>query len=487
MPRQTKRPAGATSSKAQAWLEKMQAGQRAFKHGQMDIARRAFGAATRKQPKRYEGWVNLGSVLLQLGELDAADTALKRAHVLNSTLSTIPMLQGDVFRLLGRADAAARAYEEAVALERSPQALNKLACHLRSRRDAIQAFSLYDEALRRDAGFSLARVNRATLLLETGDYQGADAALSELAANRLPSVEQAEVMAAQTALEEYRRLASAIAALTSGDGAAALERALASLPESVQHVDTTAIAAFSRYADSARRLAGQPSLPMMSLPADWPLIEGLFMIPLVNSVEEYLAFAESGQSGSEDEEVTESLNVKNAVIAHRLDEDKSSEPAGVEAQWRRIHAICCTGIAGFFPGHFKYTQNWSPHNPVLKRVEPVCASATVQHVIDQLYPTLPKGLPGMAVVLATFLDLHPFADGNARVAITFINRSLERQALMPLLFPRRLGLRGELGEALRRVRAKPDDISPLVNVMAQAQRFAAGFAQGLHAHRVGGS
>lgn len=487
MPSETRRGAGATSKKSQAWLEKMQAGQRAFRHRQLNVARRAFAAATRLQPKRFEGWVNLGSVLLQLGELDAAETALKRARVLNPTLATIPMLQGDVLRLLGQADAAARAYEEAVSLERSPQALNKLACHLRSRREAATAFCLYDEAIQRDAAFSLARVNRATLLLESGDFDAAAASLSELAASRLPPVEQNEVTNAQAALGEYHRLARALQAVVDGAGTGALEQALQALPESVQEVDELAIAAFARYAASARRLADRPSLAAPSLPPDWPLIEGVFMIPLVNTVDEYLALDVEAQSAHDDAELRESLNVRDAVIAHRSEAEGTAAPHQVEAQWRSIHAICCERIDGFSPGHFKYTQNWSPHNPRLRRVEPRSASATVQHVIGQLYPVLPPGLSGAAVQLLTLLDLHPFADGNARVALTYINRALEREGEMPLLFPRTLGLRGELGRALRRVRAAPDDISPLVNVLVQAQRFAAEFLQELEDNRTGDS
>ena len=65
--------------------------------------------------------------------------------------------------------------------------------------------------------------------------------------------------------------------------------------------------------------------------------------------------------------------------------------------------------------------------------------------------------------------------GNARIAMVWLNRELEWAGLMPVLFSRDLGLKGQLGAALRQFRNNDGNIAPLQDVIYQAQQYARDF------------
>lgn len=83
------------------------------------------------------------------------------------------------------------------------------------------------------------------------------------------------------------------------------------------------------------------------------------------------------------------------------------------------------------------------------------------------------------LVLMAVCDIHPFADGNGRTALIWLNRELEWAGLMPVLFDTRLGVKGELGQAMVKVRANPEDFTPLATVIQKGQVFARQFCEQL--------
>jgi Fic/DOC family len=164
-----------------------------------------------------------------------------------------------------------------------------------------------------------------------------------------------------------------------------------------------------------------------------------------------------------------------AIVAARDSGEYLVDPVKAELHLRHWHALACREVAGFLPGHFKYTQNWSTRSPTLKRVEPDLTSGTFRHFITAMYPTLKPGLLRAAVVFIAVCDLHSFADGNGRVAMIWLNRELEWAGLMPALFRRDLSLKGELGDAMKAVRTNGGDLAPLVAVITRAQHYALEF------------
>jgi hypothetical protein len=103
------------------------------------------------------------------------------------------------------------------------------------------------------------------------------------------------------------------------------------------------------------------------------------------------------------------------------------------------------------------------------------ASSTFRYFISDMLPGLKPGLSRAAIVWMAVCNLHPFADGNGRVALSWLNRELEWAGLMPALFPSELGLKGEFGGAMKAVRENDSDLSPVLAVISKAQRYAIAF------------
>lgn len=458
----------------------MSAGARSFQEGRIGDAVNAFSRATKILPQSVESWVNLGSALLEAKRLEAAATALQKAISINPEFMISHMMFGDVQRQLGLVNKAIESYRTAVSLQKTPMGLNKLACALRAQRETVEAAVLYREAIAMDHRFALAKVNLATLQIEMSQFEEASEKLKALALLTLPPVEREEVEKSQQALSEYFRLKEPLAALSAENDLAPLEKALTHTIPAAGRVDEVALKTVRRYVKTGNDLADIPAVAILDLPDDWPLIEAMFMVPVVNSVGEYLevkARIDKGEKATG--ALLESVNMEAVIRATRATRQDIHDPIKAELHLRHWHALACREVEGFFPGHFKYTQNWSNRSPTIKRVEPVLASSTFRYFISDIYPEVEPGLIRAAVVWMAVCDLHPFADGNGRVAISWMNRELEWAGLMPALFAYELGLKKEMGVAMQRVRSGNGDLSPVLAVITRAQHYAVAFCNEL--------
>lgn len=460
----------------------MQAGKRYFEQGDLVKAVTAYGAATSLVPGRVEGWVNLGSALFESGHYAVAATTLQKAISMKRELTVAHLLLGDSLRMLGKWREAFACYHNAVALQREPIALNKLACALRTENQPAIAEGLYREALGKDPGFTLARVNLATVQIELRQYAKAEEQLAELAQMPLPSVERREVEGALLCVAEHRRLEQGITALVQQNKTTLLESALRQSTSGTTLLDEGLLESLRRYADSAQRLSVDGIKIDNELPREWPLIEAMFMIPVVDSVDEYQKLKADLHNGLEpDIELRQSINMEAAIVAARDCQRDMTDPVKAELHLRHWHALACREVPGYQAGHFKYTQNWVADNPLLRRVEPPLASATFRHFISEIYCKLPAGYARAAAVRMALSDLHLFADGNGRTTWTWLNRELEWAGLMPAIFPVSRNIKADHTQARREVRASGGDLSPLVDVFIRAQQFAQEFCAELKA------
>lgn len=396
----------------------MNTGVQNFQQGNIEGAVRAFIQATDILPERIEGWVNLGSALLEFRQYEAAAIALQRAVSMNSRLMVSHMILGDVWRLLGMTTKSLESYTQAVSLQRTPMALNKLACALRARSRFEEAEELYLEAERIEPRFSLARVNRASMQIERKRYIEAHRQLTLIDTQGLAPAERREVESALGGLAEHARLSEAIDVMVEHGDLATLEARLRETPPANLQVDKTSLRTVETYASFARSEREADAMPTMALPDEWPAIEAMHMIPLVESVDEYLAVRENCQSLNKPAiEVQQSLNMEPAIREARKCRDAMRDPVKAELHLRHWHALACKAVKGFSPGHFKYTQNWSGMSPTLPRVDPGMCSGTIRYLVSDVYRDLPPGLLRAAVAFLGIVDPHPFADGNGRTAV----------------------------------------------------------------------
>ena len=456
----------------------MNEGARNFQHGRFGDAAGTFSQATKIFPERVESWINLGAALLEDKRFDASATALQKAISINPKLMLSHMMFGDALRQLGLSAQSLASYRAAVSLQRTPMGLNKLACALRAKREVIEAEALFREAIRLQPDFTLAEVNLATLHIEMFQFEEAKIQLSALAKRKLSPTEREEVAKSRLVLSEYFRLKEPLAVLSTENNPVALEIALTNTPSG--EVDEDALKTIRSYIKAANDVTNQPSTLVADLPGEWPFLEAMFMVPMVNTVSEYLEIrAKKGEGEKATGALLESVNMEAVIKAARTTRLDLHDPIKAELHLRHWHALACREVPGFFPGHFKYTQNFTANTPTLKRVEPALASSTFRYFISDIYPGLKPGLTRAVIVWMTVCNLHPFADGNGRVAMSWLNRELEWAGLMPALFPSALSLKGELGEAMKAARTSDADLSPVFAVIARAQSYAVAFCKEL--------
>ena len=466
--------------KQQAWLNSMSAGERSFNQGHFSDAARAFNQAAQLLPTRVESWINLGSALLEAGRFRASAAALKNAISISPNLMVSHMMMGDALRQLGLSAQSLASYQSAVSLQRTPMGLNKLACALRIEREMNKAEALYREAVRLEPNFMLARVNLATLHIEMAKFEEAATQLNALDQLPLSPTEKEEVAQSRLAIGEYFHLKEPLATLSKENNPVPLETALVDMPPGNRKVDEEVLKTIRLYAKAASDLPDFPSIMATNLPGEWPFIESMFTRGIVNTVDEYLEV----RSREKDREkktsaLLESLNMEAVIQTARTARQDLVIPVKAELHLRHWHALACRDLAGYFPGHFKYTQNRTARNPTLKHVEPALASSTFRYLIKDLYTSLKPGLSRAAIVLIAVGHLHPFADGNGRIARNWLNRELEWAGLMPTLFPYEQGLKRELADAISIVHAGDGDLSPILTVITKAQNFAVAFCDEL--------
>lgn len=467
---------------SQYWLKAMQQGQQHYQHGMLNEALRMFMAATQISPVKAEGWVNLGIIQIETGQLEDALSSLKRAVDLNPRLMSAHLAMGEALRLVGKWEESISAFNKAIALQRTPEGLNKLACVLRAVRKPEAAEALYKEALRMNPKFTLAKVNLATVQVELEYFDQANQQLQVLEKEQLSAEERYELESTKTALNQYLRVKPAMEAVMSKNDPAALYETLMATPKSQLRVDEEIIEGIQRYADSAKHLPISNYEEHLQLPEEWPLIEALFMIPYVESVSEYRKIKARLSSAVKPEgDLLESINMEAVVVAAGDARHDLSDPIKAEMHLRHWHALATEGVANILPGQFKMTQNLVNGHQYRRRAKPHLVTGTIRQFFKEIYNELPPGLPRGLVTMMAISDIHPFADGNGRIAQVFLNRELAWENQMPVLFTREVGIAGgEFTAATRKMRLNTGTIFDVVSVVQKGQQFARNFCADLN-------
>ena len=459
------------------WLKVMHRGQKNYRRGKLNEALGQFRTAIRIAPSRAEGWVNLGVTLMETGQLADAAASLTKALGLNPQLMQGHLAMGDVLRLDGKWERAIAAYNSAITLQRTPEGLNKLACALRVVRKLDEAEALYSEALRMNSEFTLARVNLASVQVELNRFEEADQQLRALSGLKLSAEEQEEVDSTRIALRQFRQLKPAIDILINNNDPAALYEDLLATPESQLQIDQEVVAGIRGYVEAAKQLPDHRAADQLQLPEEWPLIEALFMIPYVESVTEYRKIRTQLSGPDKPQgDLLESVNMEAVVIAAGAARHELNDPVKAELNLRYWHALATRDVPNMLPGQFKITRNLVVGHEHRRRVQPHLVAGTLRHYFKEIYPSLAPGVPRGLVTMMAISDIHPFADGNGRLAQTLLNRELEWADQMPVLFTRQMGIAGgRFTDATREMRLNRGSISDVVTVIREGQQYARDF------------
>jgi Tfp pilus assembly protein PilF len=152
-------------------------------------ARDDYEAALRSteedDPSRRDASARLASMLRDAGEYDDAVTILRetvRVHGVNAKIYTE---LGLIYIQQKRPELAQLVLAKAIELDaKDPAIYNALAMLAQRSGKAQEAFQLFDQAVSLDASYIDARFNKATVLLDAGDYQRAKVELSAIVERR---------------------------------------------------------------------------------------------------------------------------------------------------------------------------------------------------------------------------------------------------------------------------------------------------------------
>ncbi len=152
-------------------------------------ARADYEAALREteedDPSRRDASARLASMLRDAGEYDDAVTILRetvRVHGVNAKIYTE---LGLIYIQQKRPELAQLVLAKAIELDaKDPAIYNALAMLAQRNGKAQEAFQLFDQAVSLDASYIDARFNKATVLLDAGDYQRAKVELSAIVERR---------------------------------------------------------------------------------------------------------------------------------------------------------------------------------------------------------------------------------------------------------------------------------------------------------------
>lgn len=138
-----------------------------------EAAKACYLRYTQRHPKEWEGWVNLAECQVQLGEAKAAVVSADNALKMNPKAVPALIARGDAQLLLNQNEDALKSFDRAKAIVQSAAVMLKTATALVRLGRHDQALDRMGKALKLDADFHPARLQRAELFAKLGRTEAA--------------------------------------------------------------------------------------------------------------------------------------------------------------------------------------------------------------------------------------------------------------------------------------------------------------------------
>ncbi|HEY7831834.1 MAG TPA: Fic family protein [Solirubrobacteraceae bacterium] len=142
------------------------------------------------------------------------------------------------------------------------------------------------------------------------------------------------------------------------------------------------------------------------------------------------------------------------------------DPAALDGLLRTAHARMLAGRPGVDPGRYKSSPNRAGETEF---VAPLLVRGTLERGLERQL-ALPPGFQRAVFTMFLVSEVHPFADGNGRVARLLANAELTAAAQQRLIVP--TVLRDDYLQALRAM-SRQANAAPLIAVLDRAQQLCA--------------
>ncbi len=432
----------------------------------------AIEQALRSLPESRDAWRLAAEVFArQYGSAAALDwlTVCVRD---NPELAVPLMVLGDRQRQQQDWSAAADAYRAARRLQPQDAGLaNDLGGCLASLWQFDAARECFEEALQQQPGFAEARLNLALLQasrLDTGSaLTEVEAVLSD---QSLADGTRAAATTLGSILQEQNRLRPAIErAVASGD-TKALQQALNQAPEFLCQTDSRSLYLLDRLAkacgsaEAATEEFQASDVSGLALAEAWTQCrQSGERLVAVAAIPGFSADAIPDEIAAATPALRRTLRAIQDRKAHDISLLSSEQG---EACLRYWHARLLAATPDRLPGQFKAVANAIGGRYV---TPPEAVVGTIRHLLLQLWPSVPAGLPRAIFMYAAITGIHGFGDGNGRLARFLLAWEMEAAGLPPLVVP--LSQRADAGRALN-LAWTDADLGPMLDNLRASQAAA---------------
>lgn len=421
-------------------------------------------------------WLAYGVALALLDRYREALRASEQATAMAPGICEVHLGHGDVLYRSGDWAGARRAYERAHAIAPDhPDVLGKLAHIAHIRKEHPKARVLLERALAQSPSHPTTRYNFAVLAVLDGRVEEARREVEALL--EMPGLDrEMRTTALETLalLDERDRLAAPVADALARDDVDPLAEALRREPGSPL-TDSALADAMREMVDRAANKApiDHAFAPCSDRSGRW------------HAIESHLAFRTSrGAPALERDlrlvagEIAPAESVDDDVVRHacavksRPARRPPADALALDAWLRLAHARLLAHRVECWPGFYKPTHSTQLAGSAHARVSPPYVSGTVRTILPEITRRLPPGGWRATLVLAAIVLIHPFVDGNKRLARFLANGELEAAGLMPHMHsPGKVRTLVQLAIEVKERR----DAEPLATWLAAASRESARF------------
>lgn len=393
---------------------------------------------TVRAPDLAAAWLALGVAYSLVDRHGDAVRAGARAATLAPGVPAAHLGLGDILLRDGDPRGAEGAYRQALALSPGhPDALTKLAALARAEGRRDDAEALLTGALAGTPDHPYARINLAMIAIRRHRVDEARRLLEAVLASPALAPE-VRTLASESlaAIAERERLRTPVDAALASKGPLPIELALRSI-EPPEAVDEALLAAISTVVE---RAAGTPSIEARFTPrrvpsAAWPAIEAHHCYVFDDDPN---ARARSARlvAGAEPPASPKDLDVVHyASVAATRPAAGTIPPDGIacEAWLRWTHARLVRHRDDYWPGLLNPLGNARLGGSDHARTPPRAIAGTLRHAFADIGSRLPPGGRRAAAALLAILWIHPFLNGNKRLARAVANHELAAAGFMPHL------------------------------------------------------
>ncbi|WP_157484836.1 Fic family protein [Gilvimarinus polysaccharolyticus] len=460
----------------QNWLKTMHKGLVAFQQKRIKTAYNYFKNATQVKPLRIEGWINLAESANQMQWHAQAIEYSKHALTINARLPQAYQIWGDALLESGRHQESVGYFQKALQLDVNAGSLYRMARSLILLTKNQEAETLLKKSIAIDPKLTAAHLLLTKTKLSLKKPEEALNILTKISSDSANPEELEEISSLKILASEYLRYQTGISEFLQKPNSNTLAATTSSSSPELQGIDLKALDRLKSYAQVLES-SEHTLTPIIPLTSRWAEYEAFFMIPLVDSAADYVRLRDEVLNNTtDDHRYTETSNMISSIDHARSQTFSLDSALQAETGIRELHALATKNLTRFHPGQFKFFQNQTAASKSFVRPLPIQVVNTLQVFFAQIYPQVKTGLPRAILILMAIGDIHPFSDGNGRVALILLNRELEAAGLQPILLNRDLGILGQLGTAMNEFRTAPDKTpKTLIDTLRKGQKLAIEF------------